>query len=311
MYGLASTAERLEQLRAQHYNARLVERIDLHADLTILRVVPEGKATRPVAGQYTVLGLGQWEPRVADCDLEPAAEQGGENMIRRAYSYSCSMLDAAGRVRGPAEFPYLEFSIALVRHSAGAPPALTPRLFALSPGDRLFLGPKSTGHYTLAPVRPEDNVVFAATGTGEAPHNAMLAELLARGHRGRIAAVTCVRYRRDLGYAAAHAVLMERYSTYKYLTLTTREPENLRAKVIAHQRPKYLQDYFASGDFERESGIELNPEQTHIFLCGNPAMIGIGATDRERPGMLQVLAQRGFRADELKSPGNIHFEKYW
>ena len=40
------------------------------------------------------------------------------------------------------------------------PPALTPRLFLLREGDRLFLGEKITGHFTLDPVKPDDTVVF-------------------------------------------------------------------------------------------------------------------------------------------------------
>ena len=42
-------------------------------------------------------------------------------------------------------------------------------------------------------------MLFLATGTGEAPHNYMLWELLRRGHTGRILSACCVRYRRDLG----------------------------------------------------------------------------------------------------------------
>ena len=69
----------------------------------------------------------------------------------------------------------------------------------LREGDRLFLGEKITGHFTLDPVQPDDTVVFLATGTGEAPHNYMLWELLRRGHRGRILSACCVRYRQGPG----------------------------------------------------------------------------------------------------------------
>lgn len=60
-------------------------------------------------------------------------------------------------------------------------------------GIAMFLGPHAHGSYTLRDVKPDDDVLFVATGTGEAPHNAMTAELLSRGHRGRIASITCVR----------------------------------------------------------------------------------------------------------------------
>ena len=38
----------------------------------------------------------------------------------------------------------------------------------------------------------------------------------------------------------------------------------------------------------------------------------LGATGRGRPtGVIEILEQRGFQADETGAPGNLHFEKYW
>src|SRR4029077_13405980 len=108
--------------------------------------------------------------------------------------------------------------VVLVRNSEGKEsPALTPRLFMLREGDRLVLGEKIAGQYTLDPVKPGDTVLFLATGTGEAPHNYMLWELLHRGHTGRILSACCVRYRRDLGYLAIHEELMRRHPSYTFL----------------------------------------------------------------------------------------------
>ena len=83
-------------------------------------------------------------------------------------------------------------------------------------------------------------MVFLSTGTGEAPHNYMLWELLRRGHQGRILSACCVRYRRDLGYLAIHEELMRRYPNYTYLPLTTREADTVEHKV-------YIQDLITSG----------------------------------------------------------------
>jgi len=100
--------------------------------------------------------------------------------------------------------------------------------------------------------------------------------------------------------------------------LTTREPENLDASHHNFVGKRYLQDYFESGDFERDSGARLDPARTHVFLCGNPAMIGAprhdanGDTCYPTPvGMIGILSRRGFRPDEKAHPGNIHYEKYW
>jgi ferredoxin/flavodoxin---NADP+ reductase len=184
----------------------------------------------------------------------------------------------------------------------------------LREGDRLYLGEKITGHFTLDPVKPGDTVIFLATGTGEAPHNYMLWELLRRGHEGRILSACCVRYRRDLAYLALHEELMRRYPRYTYLSLTTREAETVQHKV-------YIQDLIASGQLEERLGQALDPARTHVFLCGNPKMIGVPEKDRETgervypqpTGVVELLEKRGFQCDQpqVKIKGNIHFEEYW
>src|SRR5690606_8327700 len=117
-------------------------------------------------------------------------------------------------------------------------------------------------------------VVLAATGTGEAPHNAMAAELLGTGHRGRIVVVTTARMRKDLAYLPTHRRLEAQFANYRYLALTTREPENIDPQAPGYCGKRYLQDYFASGALEQDAGITLDPRSTHVYLCGNPQMIG-------------------------------------
>ena len=102
-------------------------------------------------GQYSTLGLGAWEPRAPGCaeeHLEPAAEA---NLIRRAYSISCPVMDdALTQLWDRDGCDWLEFYIVLVRETGRPdPPALTPRLFMLREGDRLFMGEKIAGHFTL------------------------------------------------------------------------------------------------------------------------------------------------------------------
>jgi ferredoxin--NADP+ reductase len=172
------------------------------------------------------------------------------------------------------------------------------------------MGRKFTGHYTLEGVRPTDNIVFLSTGTGEAPQNAMIAELLRQEHEGRILDVVCVRYKTDLAYTREHAVLVDRYPNYRYVTITTREPENEGNKV-------YIQDLIDSGRIEDELGAPLDPATTHVFLCGNPAMIGLpkwtddGLVFPETLGVCEQLHERGFVIDHRKERGNVHYEEYW
>jgi len=311
-------ADEIAALRQQQYNASVVGIRIAHDELMVLRVRPDAGIHEFRAGQYTTLGLGYWEPRAPATQAEHLAGSDLRKMVKRAYSISFPILDENRRLLKHADVDFLEFYVVLVREAPGAPPALTPRLFHLTVGDRLFVGPKITGHYTLADVHDGQDVIFFATGTGEAPHNAMLAELLDRGHHGRIINAVCVRERADLAYHELHQEVEHRFPQYRYLTLTTREPENLDPTHPNYVGKQYLQNLIESGKLEAELGHPLDPQMTHVYLCGNPAMIGIPNTNddgtRSYPkptGVVELLERRGFTADARGQHGNIHFEKYW
>lgn len=301
-------ADPYQQLRAESYNASLSHIRAHNPELWVMRVVPDEPIDPFLPGQYTTLALGYWEPRSDEAheELKPGQEQ---KMARRSYSVSSSMIDESGELL-PPHTPFVEFYIVRVKPGEEEIPALTPRLFLKEEGDRLFMGRKFTGRYTLEGVEPTDNVVFLSTGTGEAPQNAMIAELLRRGHEGRILNVVTVRYSADLAYTEQHAVLVERFPRYRYLTLTTREAENLDNKI-------YIQDLVASGRVEEELGAPLDPATTHVFICGNPAMIGLPTWTDDDPtfpeplGVCQQLHERGFTIDHRKTRGNVHYEEFW
>jgi ferredoxin--NADP+ reductase len=308
--------EQFGELRKQRYNATVAWMTKPHSDLMRIRVQPDYPIPPHQPGQYTSLGLGYWEPRVAGAQEETIKPGDETKLVRRAYSIGNPVLDDSGRLFDPSRVNWLEFYIVLVRSSSDKiqAPGLTPRLFLLAEGQRLFLGEKITGHYTLDPVKPDDTVLFLSTGTGEAPHNYMLWELLRRGHTGRILSACCDRYRKDLAYLPLHEELMRRHPNYTFLGLTTRETETVNRKV-------YIQDLIASGQLEGHLGQPLDPARTHVFLCGNPKMIGVPVKDRvtgqrsypEPKGVIEILEQRGFQADQSqpKVVGNIHFEEYW
>jgi ferredoxin--NADP+ reductase len=306
--------EQVADLRRQRYNGAVVSRRDVNEDLMVVRVRPDFPRPPHLPGQYCTLGLGYWEPRVAGCQAEDLKPDEETKLVRRSYSISCSVEAEPNRLRDLAGDDWLEFYVVLVRaNPSGRVPALTPRLFNLKEGDRLQIGERITGNYTLEPVKPADTVVFLATGTGEAPHNYMLWDLIRRGHSGRIVSACCVRLKRDLGYEEIHHRLMTRHPNYTYLPLMTREP-SIPRKV-------YIQDLIENGELERHLGNPLEPATTHVFLCGNPAMIGVPLWDRatgaktypQPPGVIELLARRGFVADHAatKTKGQVHFEEYW
>lgn len=307
-----------DALRTRHYNATVIERIDCHENLARFRVRPDDPLPAFQAGQYVTLGLGLWEPRLEGTQEEIVPENKLTRVAKRAYSISCPLLDEHGRIAPNESLDYLEFYITLVRAADSpdkAPPVLTPRLFCLQGGDRVAIGKKIVGAYTLGEISPDATVLMLGTGTGEAPHNAMTATLLARGHRGRIVNACCVRYLGDLAYHARHLSLMDQYPNYRYLPCTTRERINLDPSMPGYVGKQYLQDLFTSGKLAASADDPLSPENTHVFLCGNPEMIGYvppGGNPPASPGMLPLLEAAGFRqADDDSGPGRIQFEKYW
>ena len=318
------TEAEIQSYRDEHYNAtvtylwrptRHLMRVRVRLDEGVRE---DGLALNYEPGQYTTLGMGYWEPRVPEADPEDLDEKKLQRMVKRAYSISCRLLDDNDRVTPAGGEDEVEFYIALVLKAEKAPPALTPRLFVLRLGDRLHMGGKPKGVFTLEDVKPTDNVLLAGTGTGEAPHNAMASKLLANGHQGKITNVCCVRYREDLGYTREHNTLMREFPNYRYVPLTTRELENRDTKHPEYSGVRYVQDLLDGEGVADEIGFELDPGNTQVYLCGNPSMIGI-PNKADHPegryptprGVVEVLEEKGFKADEPKSPGNIHYEKYW
>ncbi|WP_339746100.1 ferredoxin--NADP reductase [uncultured Rubinisphaera sp.] len=309
-----------DKLREQHYNATVVSVNRIHEMLMRIRIHSDEGRFEYQPGQYTVLALGAWEDRF-DHPTEIEDEATLNKLIKRAYSISCPLLNEQHELVTCQDCVDLEFYITLVPrpdHESPKRPPLTPRLFALRKGDRLNMSHHVVGSYTLDPVGPDDNVIFAGTGTGEAPHNAMAAELLKRGHQGKIASMTCVRYRQDAGYLSEQAILNERYENYCYQLYTTREAENMDQSRPDFVGKQYLQDIIRPENFVREFGWHADPQKTHVFLCGNPDMIGIPRKGEDgeleyppNPGMVELLVSQGFTLDQPKNPGNIHFEKYW
>jgi ferredoxin--NADP+ reductase len=306
-----SPEQRFETLREQYYNATIYWIREHNPDLWVMRIKPDEPIEPFKAGQYTTLGLGYWEPRADDVSEDFDADPGQlEKMARRSYSVASSIIDDEGQLVEPHP-EEVEFYIVQVRPGEVEIPALTPRIFRKGVGERIYMGRKFTGRYTLDDVEPSDNLVFLSTGTGEAPQNLMTAELLRNEHQGRILSVVCVRYRKDLAYLDQQAVIEDRYPRYRYVTLTTREPENEGKKV-------YIQDMVESGKVEEELGAPLDPSNTHVFLCGNPAMIGLPKRDEEGNmdfpsprGVCEILHERGFTIDHRKERGNVHYEEYW
>jgi len=265
-------------------NARLTHREDIAPGLAIFRVQPETWDLGDFQpGQYGTLGLFGAARRCGGADPEdpPAAP---EKLIRRAYSIASSSL---ARV-------YLEFYVVLVESGA-----LTPRLFGMNVGEPIFLGKKVTGTFTLGAVPEGKNLVLISTGTGLAPYISMLRSEIFGGRTGRIAVIHGARHSWDLGYRMELTALAKANPQFTYIPSITR-PQHEETRWEG--RTGYIQDIWAQRPLEHEWGFLPTAEDTHIFLCGNPAMIDT---------MVERLEAEGYKEHKKREPGNVHLERYW
>lgn len=265
-------------------NAIVSQRIEVAPGLIILRVVPDGwELPHFTPGQFAVLGLPTSAPR---CEFSDPEEKPPDpaRLVRRSYSIASSSLDRQ----------YMEFYVALV-HSGG----LSPRLYALKPGDKIWLGPKITGMFTLNDVPGDKHLVLVATGTGLAPYMSMLRSLLQPGGPRLFAVIHGARHSWDLGYRSELITLQRLCKNFRYIPVVSRPDEE---PVPWTQAAGYVQDVWTSGALAQALGYPPSPDDTHVFLCGNPEMVD---------AMVSLLAGEGFREHTRREAGQVHVERYW
>jgi ferredoxin--NADP+ reductase len=264
------------------YNAIVIGREEINPQLVVLRVQSDAALFDFKPGQFAVLGLLGGEPRVPEAAAEETTPA-PDKIIRRAYSIASSSVERR----------YLEFYLALVTSGQ-----LTPRLFALQPGRRLFLGPKASGVFTLDRVQPGKAVVLIATGTGLAPYISMLRTMLVSETQRRFVVLHGARFGWDLGYRGELESLARLRPNFIYLPSITRPDQDPHF----HGYTGRIQALLEKGVVEKESGVALDPSQAEVFLCGNPDMI---------KAVKVMLEAKGFNAGQPGKPGTIHVEEYW
>lgn len=265
-------------------NAVVLQHIEVSPGLAILRVAPDGWELADFEpGQFAVLALPGRAPRCPFCDKEDTAPEGNK-LVKRAYSIASSSVAKE----------YLEFYIVLVPSGA-----LTPRLFALKQGDRLWLSHKFSGIFTLADLPTDKHAVLISTGTGLAPYMSMLRSELTCGGRRRFAVIHGARHSWELGYRSELRTLDRMCGNFDYIPVISRPDEEA---VPWGGHGGYVQDLWSAGPLVAGWGLQPSPENTHVFLCGNPNMV---------EAMVERLQKDGFVEHSRKSPGQIHVERYW
>jgi ferredoxin/flavodoxin---NADP+ reductase len=252
--------------------------------LMILRVAPDGwDVPEFAAGQAMSVGLFGSASR---CPLaEPEATASDPNkLIRRVYCIASS----------PVNREFMEFYIALVPHGV-----LTPRLFNLKIGDRIWLSQKAVGTFTFDHVPNDANVILLATGSGLAPYISMLSTHLKFVSQRRVAVLHGVRHSWDLGYRSILMTMQHLRDNFTYVPVVSRtEHEPVPWKGATG----HIQDLWKGNALERVWGFRPVPDNTHVFLCGSPEMID---------EMVTMLVAEGFKENTQNEVGQIHATRYW
>jgi ferredoxin--NADP+ reductase len=265
-------------------NAVVTQRTEVAPGLVILRVVPDGWAVPDFkAGQFAVLGLPGAAKRYSFSLPDPNPPI-PDKLIKRAYSVASSSVAKV----------HLEFYVSLVPSGL-----LTPRLFALAAGDRVWLSPKITGMFTLDQVPLDRHIVLLATGTGVAPYMSMLRTHLVAGGPRRFAVIQGARNSTDLGYQSELMTMAHLCPNFTYIPSISRP----KGEKVPWPGPTgHVQDVWASDPLTSPWGFTPAPTNTDIFLCGNPSMID---------DTLVILERQGFKEHKPCAPGNVHLERYW
>ena len=261
------------------YNAVIDSITEITPSIRIFRLKPDFGKLDFTAGQFAVLGLPD----------DPANLDG--EWHRRAYS-----------IASPPSYNTVDFYIVLVDDAPPpAPPAkLTPRLWKLKAGDRIFLGEKVAGSMVLPQDFGDKNLLFIATGTGIAPFVSITNDRTKEIYNGtrHIGVIQGARHSSDLGFKGFfdddHK---ENPKTRHYYPTVSRPYPGRHWEGFTGR----VGDVLDSGIVEQDFGRPITPENTLVFLCGNPNMVD---------DMVARFEALGFTRNTPWQPGNLFFDKH-
>ena len=278
------------------YNATLVERVDLTAQLAIFKVKPDEPITADpqfMPGQYVPLGMNN----------EDRPELGS---VRRPMSIASA----------PEERDALEFYIRYVSHPESDNP-LTHLLWKTKPSDRLFLRNRAVGKFTVHDTVGDHDPrlrVCVAAGTGLAPFISMARSLHLRdpsADLGQYSILHGASYPADLGYREELQTLTDHGLRYLASVSRPKEAPDWAGDVGR------AEDYFLPRrleELDRRLGLGaggLRPDRAIVLICGLQGTIGQTITR---------LVPRGFVPENRKLrraldvpedvPASLFYEQY-
>lgn len=263
---------------------------------TIFRVYPDFPIRLYNPGQYGSLGL---------------MSESGNKLVKRAYSISSSIIDInTNEIFNNRDHSYLEFYINRIPLLNDKKEQITPKLFSLKDGDRLFCGEKIVGHYIFDDKDKWKNILFVSTHTGESPNNSIINKLLLENRNLNICNINTGPKWKSL-YSREHKLLQKLYKNYRFIQFKD-DSKNY------NELSNFISDFTSNNkEVNKIVGFRFNKDNTSFMLCGDPKMIGApikkGAWQYVTPryGLINVLAKRSLELTTKFNQGSIVYESYW
>lgn len=193
-------------------------------------------------------------------------------------------------VNSPGE-PYLEVYLNIVEEGP-----LSPRLFELQTGDKVFVSDNPSGFLTLGEIPDCRHLWMVATGTGIGPFLAILKSELVWQRFERVILCYSVSMAIELAYQDLIQQLLARHGEkFIYVPIVTREAH---AGALGARVTTLMQD----GTLEKQTGLSINGDDSHVMMCGSSEMI---------KDVSEELISRGMKKHRRRSPGHYTTEKYY
>ncbi len=260
------------------YNATVIGKIMITPDLMILRVCTDTPRTKFVSGQFTNIGVLAKESRSPN-SMYCMDQIAPEVMIIRPYSIASANFETSN----------FEFYISQVKSGQ-----LTPRLFNLSQGNRMWVDEDIFGIFNLHDTPDDCNIVMTATGTGLAPYISFLRSHLTEHKNIHLAIFHGAASPWDLGYYSELKFIESSFPNFHYF------PTILKPEASWTGLTGYIEKHIEAGLLD-QCGIELDPNKTHFYLCGNPRMVEC---------MTGLLQRHLYTKHTSTSAGALHIEEY-
>jgi len=278
------------------YNSTVeIHRSSLEA--VILRIYPDYPCRPFSPGQYGSLGL------ISDKT---------NKLVKRAFSISSSIIDFDTKnIIKQKDLNYYEFYINKIPINYKGREQITPKIFRLKDGDRIFCGEKIVGQY-IVPTRDKlKNILLISTHTGESPNNAIINQLLLNNSSLNISNINVGNSDWNSLYKDEHDLIQKLNKNYKFIQFYD---NNMYYSELC----TFISDLCNSNiKTVKEVGFNLETQSCLIMLCGDPKMIGApikkGNWEYDKPefGLINILEMNSFTTTTRFKDGNIIYESYW